>query len=189
MASLDTCLVYDGRQPVGRAQHQQRRGEQHQVLVLLVGAVARHHGPHLDEVAELLDALPLPAPDGPRQHLQLQLLLLPRPRGLAGRLLVEADAALRVAAVDVVVLEVLLDLLYGPGQPLQLAEGSGEAGGEHHEPGRLAAPRPAPRHVVQPGVELVAVPLQDADCPGVVGPVGQVGCPHTRAVLTYLFSE
>ena len=47
----------------------------------------------------------------PASHLQLEFPLPPGPGGLGGHLLVEGDAALGVALVNVVILQVLLHLL------------------------------------------------------------------------------
>ena len=79
-----------------------------------------------------------------------------------------------------VILEVLLDLLYGPGQPLELPEGPGQSGGENHQTRRLGR---AWLDVVKPTVEFVSVSLQDGDGPGVVSPVRQVSSSHCRSVL------
>jgi hypothetical protein len=59
-------------------------------------------------------------------HLQLVLFLPSGAGRLCRHLLVEADAALRVALVYVVILEVLLHLLDCARQPLQLPERTGQ---------------------------------------------------------------
>ena len=52
-----------------------------------VTILPHYYPPHLDNVPELVDGLPLPAPDGAREHLQLQLLLPSGPRRLTSNVL------------------------------------------------------------------------------------------------------
>merc|ERR1719361_1363499 len=115
---LEPYLVYKCRESVRSTEQEESGGEEDEILVFLVSSMTSDDSSHLENLSQLVHVLSLPVPDGASENLQFQLLLSPCPSRLTGRLFVETDAPLSVSPVHMVILQVLLDLLYGPSEPL-----------------------------------------------------------------------